>query len=251
MTLTVDNLASLMQGRQASILSRTFQDTFVVARRFNVRYVWIDSLCIIQEGDGYADWAVESAKMDQVYSNAYVTVLAGWAESSNEGLFFDRDLQTLNSFHARATFTDPSLRGEARPTHYVAHLDLISSEVTGLARNEWRNEVISAPLNSRGWVFQELILSSRILHFARSQVFWECRSCKRSERLPSNEPPNSRGGLSSLNFSNYNSCGRDSLEDQWCSMIEKYQRLHSTKDSDRLVAISGVAKRCQEVGSTL
>ncbi|PVH78553.1 heterokaryon incompatibility, partial [Cadophora sp. DSE1049] len=69
-------------------LSQTFLDSFEVAKRLGVHYIWIDSLCIIQEGDNYSDWKKEAPMMYQVYTNSFLNVSANWGSS---GLFVKRD----------------------------------------------------------------------------------------------------------------------------------------------------------------
>ncbi|KAG5751657.1 hypothetical protein H9Q70_005713 [Fusarium xylarioides] len=64
---------------------KTFQEAMVVCRKLNIEYLWIDSLCIIQDDEH--DWAVESPKMCDVYQNAYLTIAAAAAHNSSEGLF--------------------------------------------------------------------------------------------------------------------------------------------------------------------
>ncbi len=55
-------------------LPKTFQDVISIARRLGIQYVWIDSLCIIQTD--LLDWELESAKMSDIYANAYLTIAA-------------------------------------------------------------------------------------------------------------------------------------------------------------------------------
>jgi hypothetical protein len=59
-----------------------------VARKLHVRYLWIDSLCIIQ--DDTEDWRTESLRMDQVYKNALLNIAATAASDSRRGLFYSR-----------------------------------------------------------------------------------------------------------------------------------------------------------------
>jgi hypothetical protein len=46
------------------LLSKTFQDAIMLTRELDVRYIWIDSICIIQNDD--EDWAKEAGQMQQV-----------------------------------------------------------------------------------------------------------------------------------------------------------------------------------------
>lgn len=67
---------------------KTYRDAVAVAQKLHVRYLWIDSLCIIQ--DDLDDWRTESLLMDQVYKNALFNIAATAASDSREGLFYSR-----------------------------------------------------------------------------------------------------------------------------------------------------------------
>src|SRR5687768_16022479 len=68
-------------------LSQTFEDAFAVTSSLGYRYIWIDSLCIIQ--DSTEDWATESSKMGEVYAHAAFTIAATAAGEGSKGLFVD------------------------------------------------------------------------------------------------------------------------------------------------------------------
>lgn len=72
-----------------SLMPKTFQHAIIVARELAIRYVWIDSLCIIQ--DDLKDWETESSKVKTVYAGAYLTVAALAAANDHVGLFADRE----------------------------------------------------------------------------------------------------------------------------------------------------------------
>lgn len=57
-----------------SDLPPLFQDAIIITRQLGLRYLWIDSLCIIQ--DSLRDWETEAAKMASIYQNSYVTISA-------------------------------------------------------------------------------------------------------------------------------------------------------------------------------
>ena len=70
-------------------LPKTFRDAVLATRALGLRYLWIDSICIIQ--DSPADWKQEASLMASVYFNAYATISAAASKDSDSGLFFDRD----------------------------------------------------------------------------------------------------------------------------------------------------------------
>jgi hypothetical protein len=121
-------------------IPRTFQDAIETARAIGLEYIWIDSLCIVQ--DDPEDWKAESKQMMAIYSNAYLTIAATWGTSSDSGCHTTRAgtqisvwspltlLQPLTGFLA----TKPSVYARAAVRH---------------------DEMSKMPLLSRGWVLQE------------------------------------------------------------------------------------------------
>ncbi len=65
-------------------LPRSFRDAIKITRELGFRYLWIDSLCIIQ--DSVEDWELESAAMRDVYRNAAVTLAAAASKNSQGGM---------------------------------------------------------------------------------------------------------------------------------------------------------------------
>lgn len=149
---TQGNIDRRQRGFSVSELPKTFQDTITVTREIGVRYLWIDSLCIIQYGDDKADWQIESRLMDSVFSQAYCTIAATAAVDSNAG-FLMRD-QRVESVYVRDTSGNE---------FYV------SNDI-----DDFDEDVGKAKLNTRAWVMQETVLSRRIIHFSANQVYWKC-----------------------------------------------------------------------------
>lgn len=69
---TKSNLTTREAGIHWDEFSKTFQDTIKIAQGLGVRFIWIDSLCIIQ--DDQDDFEIECAQMGMVYSKAYCTI---------------------------------------------------------------------------------------------------------------------------------------------------------------------------------
>ena len=84
-TLSMNNIQRLQLAIDFSVLPKSFQDAMTVTRRLGVQYLWIDSLCIIQ--DSAQDWEQESAKMADIYINAWFTIAATGAHDARGGLF--------------------------------------------------------------------------------------------------------------------------------------------------------------------
>jgi hypothetical protein len=149
---TKENITRRGEGFKIDELPRTFQDAVKVTRELRIRYLWIDSLCIIQYGDSGEDWKCESMRMEDVYTSAYCTVAATSAVNSNSG-FLKRSISSEYVY----------VQDDSGRAVYVC---------TNVA--DFDKEVEEANLNTRGWVMQERLLSCRTIHFGANQIYWEC-----------------------------------------------------------------------------
>ncbi|KAF1812032.1 HET-domain-containing protein [Eremomyces bilateralis CBS 781.70] len=161
LALTIATEPSLAAGVEETGLPQTFRDAVAVARKFSVDYIWIDSLCILQ--DDPADWRIESQKMGHVYGGSYFNIAAMGAANSSHGLFFRRSTSVLQPCHVSVPRTHSWFGESSGPRTCLVYADSYYNMVKGFA-----------PLLKRGWVVQERFLSRRSIHFARQQVFWEC-----------------------------------------------------------------------------
>jgi hypothetical protein len=168
-TLTSDNLHTFMEEILIDQLKQTFQDAIQVTRFMDVQYLWIDSLCIIQ--DSPDDWQKESVLMSSTYSNSYCNIVATHASSSNGGLFIDRDVKRF--IPLRVELSKFSGNREGGLYEYYDSLT-------------WEDNVENSDLLKRGWCIQERLLSPRILYFASQQLFFECNNFCVRELRPQN-----------------------------------------------------------------
>jgi hypothetical protein len=113
------------------------------------------------------------------------------------------------------------------------------------------------PLLRRGWVVQELVLPPRVLHFGKRQVFWECRTENTCETYPLGLLPTmyntshclKRQSRLAHNINARNQLGTHNFEMlyedvycYWWKIVETYSQCNLTREEDKLVAISGLAK---------
>jgi hypothetical protein len=157
---TKDNLEYRLNGFRISDLPNTFQDAITVTRELGVEYLWIDSLCIIQDGDGGADWDKESKQMENVFSSAYCTIAATSARNMKDGF-----LKQMSPKYLQVQ----SLSGRRFS---------ISS-----GPDNFELDVNKAELNTRAWVMQERVLSRRTIHFSANQMYWDCQQGVYCENL--------------------------------------------------------------------
>jgi hypothetical protein len=95
---TSSNIKAMQQSISLSQLPQTIQDAIRVTRYMEIRYLWVDSLCILQGSDTAAqqDWLSESQNMGQVYQSAYFTISAESAPKATAGILYERPAPSVN-----------------------------------------------------------------------------------------------------------------------------------------------------------
>lgn len=153
---TFKNLIAHQVGISFEDLPKTFQDLVELAQAIRIRYVWIDSLCIIQ--GNRRDWHAEANKMGDVYRNAALVVAASGAKDCSEGLFItDRPRATIFRMPYR-------IAGEVKGTF----------NMTLLPNDNWHPR--HGPLETRVWTLQERYLARRFVAFMPRSVIWMCKA---------------------------------------------------------------------------
>ncbi|RSL42444.1 hypothetical protein CEP54_015481 [Fusarium duplospermum] len=186
---------------------------------------WISyySLCIIQ--DDADDWARESSAMANIYENAYLTIAATSSKDSSGGLFSTRRVR-------QELVCGRRYGADGAPYLVAAVEDVPHPKLT----DESRNLAQKWPLLTRAWVFQERLLSPRVVHFASPEMFWECREMSSCEC----------GRLQESVKSHYEKTANDLpqlLRKQWLEMVQSYSALNLSYADDKLPALSGVATK--------
>jgi len=233
--LSRSNAHQLRHNQPISQLPQTFKDAVLVARHFSIRYLWIDSICIIQ--DSAEDWEREAGTMRDVYANSAFSISAIVSNDSDDGLFRSREAHEIPPGVLRR-------RGEGlEPQNYY------------ICDNEyWNREVGNAELNRRGWVLQERLLAPRILHFTQKQIVWECFTTQKCEGfpigLPYHHPLKDFSSLFSRiqrqhPLENKPGMTKDVLR-RWLKIVEEYSQCKITIPGDKLPALSGIARLFQE-----
>ena len=220
-----------------SLLPQAFQDAIYVTRSFSINWLWIDCLCILQSSAD--DFLAESSVMHKIYGNSYCNISATGASSNLQSLFSPRDQDARP-----APVANVCSWGSSRRKRLV------------LTRNIWQGCIDDAPVNRRAWVVQERYLSPRVLHFAKGQLFWECQELRACELYPGGFPASQDHRGHSHPFKHNILDPRRVLPDHerhseagkvWSQIVEKYSRSGLSKDTDKLVALSGLASRFHEV----
>lgn len=236
-------LGSFQESISYPHLPLTFRHAIDVARRLGFEYIWIDSLCIIQ--DDKDDWQREAPRMASVYGGSSLNISAAAAHDGSEGLFFDRDSNLVRDCLVLA---DPELAQSSRPKSTPAYKNKTkvlqdaakkksSRKVFRCIDSQVYDRSFALPLFQRAWVFQERFLTPRTLHFGKTQIFWECQSQVRFETLPDGIPKGIN--LAWSQSESWVTEKSNGFQRSWNSVLEHYSKCQLTVASDKMVAISG------------
>lgn len=228
--LTSKNLDALLSEIHLSDLPKTFQDAILITRKLGYRFIWIDSLCIIQ--DSKEHWVTESTIMGDIYRGSSCTIAALGATDGDSGCFKTRN--PLCFQHCRFEL-DAGQVAYLTPRH-----ERKSFNYTG-----YGPEV--EPLHERAWVMQEWMLSPRTLHYGTFGLYWECVIASASGQQPRMET-----SLSSTKYALQQACTLEITGKMdtsykpfwrwWSRVISMYNPCGLTYGTDKLVAISGIVR---------
>lgn len=205
---THDNLDQHLKGIPFDDLAKTFQDAIMLSIGIGIKYVWIDSLCIVQ--DDRDDWHQEATDMGRIYRDAALVIAASGARDSSDGLFIRETPFTMTA--------NPVSRLTSWPWHRPFNAALLPERELP--------EVQYGPLYKRAWAFQERYLASRIVMFMPTSVSWSCDAFKGDDM-----------GAISLAYVR----GKTS----WPWLLFDYSRKELTYKSDRLHAFRGIVNDIQ------
>lgn len=231
-----ENLEPRQKAVDESTFPKTFTDAIVVCRHLGIRFLWIDSLCIVQ--DSKSDWQTQSGRMGDIYSNASLTISAAVGEDSNAGLFVERDPR--KTYPCTLNVQYPKEDGVIGKGEFLMCRDWYMPE--------------PAYLDKRGWAFQEKYLSPRTLCFSQTGISWTCASKTASEGLPMGLIPlNHKSDFDRhIKIDAAGSCSDQVNRRQrfywWYQNMEIYSHRKFTYESDRLMALAGLAAKFKTPG---
>jgi len=232
-TLKSASLADFKNRIPFQSLSRTFQEAVIAVRKLGYSYIWIDSLCIIQ--DSKEDWEREAQIMGDIYRNSILTIAATASKNGDEGCFRIR-----NTLRER-----PCLLWDDDECSML--VDLKENDIVKC----YRQEVNNGPLNKRAWVLQERVLSPRVIHYAAKTVYWDCQEAHLSDsgrELADNREVSTLGGKDEdlRLFGDIDWSVEEYFSDRWRFNVEQYCSMELTIESDRYVAFTGIIKYVEE-----
>jgi len=220
------NLEDHLNEIPLSVLPQTFQDAIAIVRALEIDYVWIDSLCIVQDSE--QDWRQESEKMALVYGHAFIVVAAAGAQDSTEGML---NCSRLLEFGVHIPCTLESNRMDI--TINIAPFDL--GGLGGTDPSE-------GPLYHRAWARQEWHLARRLLSFMPGGCSWLCREREVHGWDEWGKDIDVRDDVPSLSQRSIPS---------WLCFLNKYSKANLTFQTDRLPAMVGIASafKTKELGA--
>ncbi|KAK1750393.1 hypothetical protein QBC47DRAFT_353360 [Echria macrotheca] len=239
---TPDNMDERLRGEGLDGLSQLFIDTFLLARRLQIRYVWIDSLCIIQGPQG--DFPSEAGKMADYYQQSLFTV-AHPGSKEGIGLYTqpDESQQPQEDPAPLIRMTYRNRNGECQ-----GHFYLYKCQGPSDIADNFRRTISRSDMLTRGWIFQEFMLSRRIVCFTSSGMFLQCEN-ELSPRTEVGERRESSRRFERVDLANKATLAAFDLSasdrvifQAWEAVVEAYSGLQLTKlEEDRFVALSGVS----------
>jgi len=251
------------------LLPKTFQEAISLTRALGLSYVWIDSLCIIQ--DDAQDWDIEASKMGNIYNQAYLVIAATASVDGDGGLLFEKSpFVTIDGMDQNQKPFQVFFRYAC--SHSIFNWGVPSSRTQRATRYSLTYDAQAGyPLLTRAWCFQERLLGKRVLHFTKEEMVFECLTALNCEcaalsdfkdewLLPSRQMVSSDDRSlqpSSLSPTRSAILGRlpeyevvldkDSetykSSSEWYDLASEYSEKNITRKSDWLPALGGVASK--------
>lgn len=232
--LSTDNIKDFMEGFDIRLLPPSFRDSIEVCRGLGIFRLWIDSLCIIQDGmEHTSDWRKHVSEMAEIYSNCILNISISHAANAGVGCFRSRDLASIATWSSdpKVSLNTQNVRLTMIPSHSIAE------------------DIESWPLRKRGWAFQERLLAPRTLHFGRDQAYWECSShslvCEYVPRSSRRTTSIAQSILGPFDW-RYDPATSYPLA-HWNSIVKSYSARNLTHATDLFPALAGLAERMATV----
>ena len=225
------NVLEFKQGIPFVTLPPTFADAIQLTDALGLSYLWIDSLCIIQ--DDLPDWEAESTAMCDVYRGSMINIAASASVDCKGGLFRQRKPLSVAPCVIR----------------------MLGDQFALACGNIKIGPVAREPLSRRAWAVQERLLAPRTVHFTTNSVYFECHS-----KTVSDIDPFGDYGLDERYYDQVNNWKEDSewvgsggrpsadhLFVRWQKVVKIYTEAQLTHESDKLIAIAGLARFFQDL----
>ncbi|KAH7361833.1 heterokaryon incompatibility protein-domain-containing protein [Plectosphaerella cucumerina] len=226
--LLQSNIAQMKERIEISDLPPTFRNAVDLCRKLSLRYLWIDSLCIIQ--DDAQDWDHEAARMGEIYKYAFLVIIGASSANPETPFLGPRDNEEwgTRSFPF-VTPTGHKVTLKARRRHLLA-APLDHGIHDPPFTHDWAIRRRVGPLYKRSWCFQESYLAPRSLHFSPGAVIFECGRHRRTD-----------DSTTKWLLSKPESVTDVPDDVKWRMIVEAYSMRQLTFARDKLTALGGIA----------
>ncbi|KAH9482060.1 hypothetical protein JR316_0004155 [Psilocybe cubensis] len=204
--------------RHRDIIPKTIRDAIDLVHMIGERYLWVDSLCLIQDDE--ADMLDGINHMDLVYQCALATIIASHGEHCNAG---------LPGVHPGSRTVSQNIT-EVLPGISMTETEGVYDSMKGVYR-------------TRGWTHQELVLSHRALIFTENRIHFRCRANSWCEDtiydqfpLAVNEVLHSGGGIEFMDDN------ENSPLSSYVKQLFLYVGRNLTKESDTIHGFTGILR---------
>jgi hypothetical protein len=194
-------------------LPLVIEDAIIVCKKLGIPYIWVDRYCIWQDDPVHKMGQI--SRMDEIYGKALITIAAAAGNGSKH-----------------------PLPGVGLPRHHGPQVQEQVGERTFVADYGYafqRRRLETSKWFTRGWTFQELALSPRVLFFTDYRLSFQCLSAECLEHL--SRPISLQDGLRSSTTQKdlYDARGIKAL-------LFSYSKRELSFDSDALNAVSGILR---------
>ncbi|KAI0179667.1 heterokaryon incompatibility protein-domain-containing protein [Hypoxylon sp. FL1284] len=236
-------------------LPLSIQDAIKVTLNIDLEYIWVDSICIVQDDD--KDKQREIASMPRIYNESVVTIVAARAKSARDGF-----LHPLDTSRYEGKIFKLGFKCEHSTSGHVY-----------LVKETQYNYGESDPIDSRAWTLQESYLSKRIIRYSSKQCSMICQISPSKPQIvdgwtleqsydapdienilfPASELVVSPEDIAKWKHYYKEEHGTDPLEpredeqsdiyNNWRELVMNYSTRSLSVPADRILAISGLADR--------
>ncbi|KAF2756989.1 HET-domain-containing protein [Pseudovirgaria hyperparasitica] len=200
-----------------SELPKTMQDAIYLAEKFNITYIWIDSVCIPKG----SNWDAEAVRMHEVYGNAHFTLCASSSRKATDRMIVDRDAWIYPMRGCR-----------------------IDNQWLSTTSNHLNDVRMNSPTADRGWILQEERLSPRILYWTGQEAYWSCSESQLIEPCQTTRSDTRNIQQWSPAYKFLQLCRQGDihgLQNEWVDLVESYTRKDLAQGKDRFLALAGLA----------
>lgn len=226
---TRDNVQSHYESLDFDTLSPVIKDAVETTRRLSIPYLWVDSLCILQ--DDYSDWQEQCSQMNNIYGQAHVTLIAASSRTCKQGFFKPKRHELRLPYQSARR---PDIKGSfmINFTHafgdvkLMLNLDLTNDLHYDLTFSQWAR---------RGWTFQEDAMAGARIVFGALNVYFGWN----------NEYVSKDGAAGFVAPSSWH-LRHKQLHRAWEDVLRRYSAFTTssfTNPTDVLPALSGLARK--------